>query len=741
MTIKSLQITCCAVLSAYCGAVCAAENPVPAKQPAVPDSTLGEIVVSGKRFSDTEERRYSTAAKTVFGREEIQRYGDSSVSEVLKRLPGITVSGTPGRGGDIRMRGLGKGYTMILINGEPVPRGFSLDDLPPEQVERIEVMRAPVAEHSARAIAGTINIVLKEEFAKKVNEAHASLGWEDGRFQPGVSLQRGGSDGNFSYNLSGNLMHKELPSVSTTATTATDTRSGAPTMAQTLREESQRISDGVHLNARLNWKLDGGDSFSFQPFMGQWRSTSRGDARLDQTVGAQPASYANAHWQSDSDSAWVRGMGNLKRKLSAGARLEARFNVGQYESDSQTARTEYDALGGLAHTIRNSTGLRDNSASFSGKYARPLAQAHQFAAGWELEAGSRRESASSIQDGVNPLARYGDNVQARTQRVAGFAQDEWDISPLWAVYGGLRWEGIRTLSESAVDSASNRSSVLSPLFHSIWRFTEESKDQVRLGLTRTYRAATLTNLTALPTLSANYPAAGANTATSPDSIGNPDLKPELAWGLDLAVEHYLPAGGLFSASLFRRDIDDLIRNVTSLQTVVWSPQQRWVSMPQNVGSATSHGIELEAKFRLDELVRDAPQLSVRANYSRYWSSVDGVPGPDNRLDQQPRQTANLGLDYRLRGLPLSVGGNFNWMPAYAVQQTEAQTYYQGVKRVFDIYALWKFDPNTQMRLSAANLLHDDYRTADREIHGSTDQLAETVRRTYLSLAARLEIKF
>ena len=81
----------------------------------------------------------------VFGREELDRYGDSSVGDVLKRLPGVTMSGTPGRGGDIRMRGLGNGYTMILLNGEPAPRGFSLDSIPPEQVERIEVMRAPVA--------------------------------------------------------------------------------------------------------------------------------------------------------------------------------------------------------------------------------------------------------------------------------------------------------------------------------------------------------------------------------------------------------------------------------------------------------------------------------------------------------------------------------------------------------------------------------------------------------------------
>ena len=31
-------------------------------------------------------RRASTAAKIVFGREEIERFGDSSISEVLKRL-------------------------------------------------------------------------------------------------------------------------------------------------------------------------------------------------------------------------------------------------------------------------------------------------------------------------------------------------------------------------------------------------------------------------------------------------------------------------------------------------------------------------------------------------------------------------------------------------------------------------------------------------------------------------------
>ena len=67
-------------------------------------------------------------------------------------------SAAPGRGGAPRMRGLGAGYTQILINGDPMPQGFALDQLSPSQIERIEVLRAPTAETGTRAIAGTNTI-------------------------------------------------------------------------------------------------------------------------------------------------------------------------------------------------------------------------------------------------------------------------------------------------------------------------------------------------------------------------------------------------------------------------------------------------------------------------------------------------------------------------------------------------------------------------------------------------------
>jgi len=44
-------------------------SPAPAKRTPAPEKNMGEVIVTGKKFSDTEERRYSTAAKMVFGRE------------------------------------------------------------------------------------------------------------------------------------------------------------------------------------------------------------------------------------------------------------------------------------------------------------------------------------------------------------------------------------------------------------------------------------------------------------------------------------------------------------------------------------------------------------------------------------------------------------------------------------------------------------------------------------------------
>jgi iron complex outermembrane receptor protein len=188
-----------------------------------------------------------------------------------------------------------------------------------------------------------------------------------------------------------------------------------------------------------------------------------------------------------------------------------------------------------------------------------------------------------------------------------------------------------------------------------------------------------------------------------------------------------------------------MRNVTSLETVSWATQPRWVSRPQNVGDATTRGLELEAKFRLGEVMSDAPPLELRANTSLFDSRVKSVPGPDNRLDQQPKMTANVGADYRFRGMPLTIGGNLNVTPGYDTRISEEQTALVGRKRVFDAYALWTFQPGTALRLSATNVAPLDYLTGGRLDFESapgvfTRETSRNLAQSYTTWQLRLELK-
>jgi len=167
---------------------------------------------------------------------------------------------------------------------------------------------------------------------------------------------------------------------------------------------------------------------------------------------------------------------------------------------------------------------------------------------------------------------------------------------------------------------------------------------------------------------------------------------------------------------------------------------RWVSSPANIGSARTSGIELEAKFQLAELMTDAPDVDFRANYSHFWSDVEGIPGPDNRLDQQAKQTANIGADYRLKAIPLTIGGGLNWTPAIEVQTSLTERVSTGPKRQLDLYGLWKFKPDLQLRVSGSNLLGEDYDTG-RIVHtGALAQTSFTAARSYPSVSVKLEMK-
>ncbi|MDC8757701.1 TonB-dependent receptor plug domain-containing protein [Janthinobacterium fluminis] len=705
----------------------AAAEAVPAAAPAP-----AQVIVNGSRASDMDARRQSTAGKQIYGREELDRNGDSNLGDILKRLPGVTMGGRPGRGGEIRMRGLGSGYTQVLLNGERAPAGFSMDSLSPDQVERIEVMRGPVAEHSTRAIAGTINIVLRDGYQQRDVQLKLTDTIEQGRHAPNVALTLPGKVGGLSYLLSASLFDNHQQDRS--ATRNVDTRAdGSVAKDQALQEQSGRQARGIHLTPRLSYKFEGGDTLNFQPFLMASRSDADATSRLAQSVGAVAPEYATAQTQSRASSTFLRGFGNWVHKMAGASKLDVKFGFGNGRSDSDSRRSQYDGAGLLLDRFVDTDATRDRSANTGGKYTTPLGQGHLLAAGWDAEWNRREQSRVSLDNGVAQFADSGDNLKADTRRFAGFVQDEWDITPQWSAYFGLRWEGIRATSARGGADVANQSRVWSPLLHAVWRIPGSEKDQVRMSLTHSYRAPSLADLIALPSLSR------LNSATRPDRTGNPNLKPELARGIDVAYEHYLGRSGIVSVSGFVRNIEQLMRRETTLQDTPTGP--RWVSTPTNIGKARTSGIELEAKFQLVELLENAPAIDIRSNYSRFWSNVEGIPGPNNRLDQQAKQTANIGLDYRMKDWPLTVGGSFNWSPGSVVQTSATESVDGGAKRTLDLYGLWKFDARTQLRIAASNLLARDYDSGRVVTTNGLAQASDTSAPTHVAWSIKLETKF
>ncbi|PLY39734.1 outer membrane receptor protein [Janthinobacterium sp. ROICE36] len=709
-------------------AVEAAAVPLKAEKAAAP--ALQTVEVKGSGY---DPRRDDTASKMVVSSEEILKYGDTNVTDVLKRLPGITVSGAAGRsGGEIRMRGLGSGYTQILLNGERAPAGFSLDTLSPDVIERIEILHAASAEYSTQSIAGTINVVLKKAVKTAQRELKLGVQGSDVSFSPSVNVQLSDRDGNFSYSLAGSLYrydyHYDNPGLEL---------GYAPDGRQNLLRRTSGTGDGrsegINLSPRLNWSFPGGDNLTAQFFLNAGRSDNRSHQRTDTVLGLRPDYDTN---DGTSGNHYVFGRADLTwvRKLDGGAKLELGLRASATSNTADSHPLGYIDAVGLVLDRNVRVEATYSSLSSTGKYSLPWMPGHALSMGWDGTLSQREEQRRQRElalPGGRQRVDSDEHFDADIKLLALYAQDEWDITPRWSMYAGVRWEGIDTRSAGDTFAAvQQRSSVWSPLLQTLWKLLDTKGDQVRLALTRTYKSPSTSNLIPRRSVSTN------NSQTDPDREGNPNLKPELALGIDASYEHYWAEGALLSARASARRIDGYTR-----QGLLFI-DERWVSTPVNDGRANTQTLALEAKFPLRAVMAaPVPGIDLRASVSRNWSQVEQVPGPNNRLDQQTPVSGNFGLDYKTPGGMLTTGGSFNFRNGGPVRITERQSAYTSPRRDLDIYALWKFDAKNQLRLAVSNLLAQDFESDTSYTDASGTIARNSISPSSPQARATLEMKF
>ena len=100
------------------------------------------MVITASRF---EQKQVSVlAATTVIDRQEIEQYQARSLTEVLRRVPGIEIAQNGGRGqnASIFMRGTNSSHVLILVDGvriDSAAGGVAINRFPIGLVERLEV--------------------------------------------------------------------------------------------------------------------------------------------------------------------------------------------------------------------------------------------------------------------------------------------------------------------------------------------------------------------------------------------------------------------------------------------------------------------------------------------------------------------------------------------------------------------------------------------------------------------------
>lgn len=188
---------------------------------------LERVEITGSRIKRVNAETQSPVQ--VITREQIERSGATSVTEVLKSIPAnnagafdenAVASFTPGAGG-VSLRGLGAQATLVLINGRRVaPFGFAsggqqtfvdINSIPLETVERIEtLLDGASAIYGSDAIAGVVNIILRKDYSGLMISGSAGQSSYSDAASGSVSLTFGkGSLASDKYNVFANVAHNQ----------------------------------------------------------------------------------------------------------------------------------------------------------------------------------------------------------------------------------------------------------------------------------------------------------------------------------------------------------------------------------------------------------------------------------------------------------------------------------------------------------------------------------------------------
>jgi vitamin B12 transporter len=560
---------------------------------------LDPVIVTADKVS----AKMSQTGKVVdvVTREQLEKSGGKSLTQILNEQPGIIVSGAgsnPGLNKSIFIEGAGSGYALVLLDGVPlqdassVNNSFDLRNLTLESIDRIEIVKGGQSVlYGSDAIAGVINIITKKTAGKPfAPSAQGSYGTNNTRAgAAGVA----GSIKALTYNVGYAYYHTDG------IAEATDTVPGTKNPRDGYTQHS--------FHANLDWQAAKG--FSLSPFV----------------------LYSHYNGSADGGSFSIDTSYSYKlSNLQAGIRSLITVGKGQLHlvyAYNRSDRSDYDDS--LPNLVTKANFYSDGYSGYEhyaeGYLSYPLAKGITIVGGADYHHQSTDQHSLdlypdfTVPGQVDTSASSLPRDSAHYHQVALYAAATVKLPYGLYVDGGLRYNINSKYGEALV-------------FNIDPSVTIAERVKLFVNVSSGYKTPSLYQL---------YSA-----------YGNKGLQPEQSMSYAGGVEYSVPSKTFrIRATYFDRSIRDVIFFFTNPSTFA----SRYI----NQNKEHDHGVELEASWAI------VPHLTLSANYTYVTGKVtdkSGEGGADTsyfNLLRIPRNSAGAALSYQVtKALFLST--NVQW---------------------------------------------------------------------------------
>ena len=610
------------------------------------------------RVTAENQVKQSLGSSLVTAKDLEKRPATNDVSEVLRTMPGVNLTGNSSTGQrgnkrQIDIRGMGPENTLILVDGKPVTsrnaerygvrgernsRGDS-NWVPVEAIEKIEVLRGPsAARYGSGAMGGVVNIITKPV----TNDLHGSLSYYTN--QPEDSDE--GATNRVGFNLSGALIKDVLQFRlygNWNKTQADEVGiNGDPAIAG---REGVRNKD---INGRLVWNINKDHKLTLDSGFSRQGNIYNGD-----TQNSSGGLYNNANYPATKTLAANKAETARLYRQNYALTYEGKFDHFDNKTYLTFDKTKNSRLpeflaGGPEGSYASTSDFKDSvlkNTRFSSEFYIPFTFGveHMLTVGFEgahsslddassmtqLLGGRRDRSGKVIYDLPETLPSGVQNIRgghSSQSEWAVFVEDNISATKSTVLTPSLRYD-YNTYSGSNVSGGLNFLQGLSD--H--WK--------VKGGIARAYKAPNLyqTNPNYLLfTLGQGCPTYVPNGKTCYFQ-GNGEIKPETSWNKEIGIE-YDKDGLLASIAYFRNDYRNKI--VSDGKFVGFSTLGNYVYKWGNANRAVIEGLEGNLTLPLIE-----DKLSWVNNFTYMHKTKNKDTG--NPLSIVPKYTLNSSLNYQI----------------------------------------------------------------------------------------------